>query len=250
LSAQEITPTPGTYELLEGKSMQFDARQKEAKITAERYEWQVVHGEGARLLNPTSARVTFVAPSKIEEDSRNFTLQLTTHYPKGNKSSEAQINIRVHKKTKKVVARDRSPWLYGGIGFGFGYLWGGWWPYPPVIIIPPPPPGEVWPPEEVPPVAVPLPEDPSYDEWAADNRDIAQSYLGEIDTDAEPLPDEPPLSELDPATAAESIEPAPEVSIEPAPISAPETFDMPEPRDVPEPMDMPMDMPMDFGGFD
>ena len=38
LSAQEITPTPGTYELLEGKYMQFDARQKDAKISADRYD--------------------------------------------------------------------------------------------------------------------------------------------------------------------------------------------------------------------
>ena len=103
VAAQEITPTPGTYELLEGKSMQFDARQKDAKVTADRFEWQIVAGEGARLLNANSARVTFVAPSKLEEESRNFTLQLTTHYPKGNKSSEARINIRVHKKTKKIA---------------------------------------------------------------------------------------------------------------------------------------------------
>lgn len=163
LSAQAITPTPGTYELLEGKSMQFDARQKDAKVSADRYEWQVIHGEGAGLLNADSARVTFVAPTKLEEDTRNFTLQLTTHYPKGNKPSQAQINIRVHRKTKEVVSRERNPWLYGTVGFGFGYLWGGWWPYPPLIVIPSPPPGEIWPPEEVPPVAVPLPEDPSFD---------------------------------------------------------------------------------------
>ena len=62
VAAQEITPTPGTYELLEGKSMQFDARQKDAKVTADRVEWQIVAGDGARLLNANSARVTFVAP--------------------------------------------------------------------------------------------------------------------------------------------------------------------------------------------
>jgi hypothetical protein len=258
--AQEITPTPGTYELLEGKSMQFDARQKEAKVSADRCEWQIVHGEGGRLLNADSARVTFVAPSTLEEATRNFTLQLTTHYPKGNKPSQAQINIRVHKKTEKVVARDRSPWLHGTIGFGFGYLWGGWWPYPPLIVIPPPPPGEVLPPEEVPPVAVPLPEDPSFDTWAENNPDIADDYFVDDGPSVQPA-DEVPVDEALPVTGdaaiEPSVEPIPEVSIEPAPApEGPGTMDSMDSMDTMDatmgtPMDMPMETPdIDVGGFD
>jgi hypothetical protein len=38
LAAEEIVAMPGTYELLEGKSMQFDARQKDDKLAVEGYE--------------------------------------------------------------------------------------------------------------------------------------------------------------------------------------------------------------------
>jgi hypothetical protein len=269
-SAAKITATPGTYELLEGKSMQFDARGKGTKSKPTQFEWEVIAGKGARLLNSSTARVVFVAPGKISEDVRNFSLQLTSHYAKGQKPSKAQINIRVHKKTKKVIRHTKSPWLHGRVGFGYGYLWGGWWPHPPVIIIPPPPPGVIWPPEEIPPVAVPLPEDPSFGDWAKENPGVAEPYLGDADMAPEPLPTEPsavelPIAETEPPIAVQPIEPVPEVSIEPAPgpelspepmptpTPEPEVVPepMPEPMDIPEPMDMPMmDIPLDIGGFD
>ena len=118
LSAQAITPTPGTYELLEGKSMQFDARQKDAKVSADRYEWQVIHGEGAGLLNADSARVTFVAPTKLEEDTRNFTLQLTTHYPKGNNPSQAQIKYPCTPKNERGCFPGKKP-----MALRHGWIW-------------------------------------------------------------------------------------------------------------------------------
>jgi hypothetical protein len=252
-SAKDITPTPGTYELLEGASMQFNARQSKQKVKASELEWVIVHGSGGKLLNARSPRVTFVAPSRVNEDTRSFTLELRTRYPNGLKPSKAQINIRVHRKTEKIVKRKASPWLHGTVGFGFGYLWGGWWPYPPVIIIPPPPPGEIWPPEEIPPIAVPLPEDPSFNEWAAQNPDLADPLLVDTEVQPEQLPAviEQPLIEIDGPEAFQPIESAPELSIEPAPLSEPEITPMI--MDTPEPMDTPMmdmDMDMDFGGFD
>lgn len=258
VAAQQITPTPGTYELLEGASMQFDARQKKKKVKAAGFEWAVVSGSGAKLLNAKSSRVTFVAPTKINEDNRNFTLELITRYPNGQKPSKAQINIRVHRKTEKIVKRTTSPWLHGTIGFGFGYLWGGWWPYPPVIIIPPPPPGEIWPPEEIPPIAVPLPEDPSYDEWVAQNPDVAEPILSDTEIQPEELPAEVDLqlTDTDVPEAIQPVESAPDLSIEPASLPesdiTPAPMDFQEPMDMSEPMDMPMmemDMPMDLGGF-
>ncbi len=92
-------------------------------------------------------------------------------------------------------------------------------------------------------MAVPLPEDPSYNEWASANPEIVESYLGEIDTVAQPIPAEPVQADIAPAVE-ETIKPEPEVSIEPA--VPPEPIDIPEQMDFPEPMDMPMDMDVDI----
>ena len=233
LAAEEIVATPGTYELLEGTTMQFDARSNERSGDVKSYRWSIIAGEGASLVNANEARVTFVAPA-IGEDTRLFTLQLALEYNKGDPST-AQINIRVHRKTKEKTVSRTSPWVSGTIGFGFGYLWGGWWPHPPLIVIPCPPPETEWPPEEIPPIAMPLPEDPEFDDWAELNPDLAEADVDDAGLEAEALPvDEDPLpSEID-------IETAP--MIEPAPHEDP----MPAFEPEPEPMDMPMDMPMDF----
>ena len=133
LYAQQLSSSPGTYELLEGNSMQFNARENSRSGEVKRYRWEIVAGEGAILTNSDQPRVTFHAPA-IAENIRFFNLQLTLEYERGN-PSRAQINIRVHKKSPSIQTRRTSPWVSGTIGFGLGYLWGGWWPYPPLIVI-------------------------------------------------------------------------------------------------------------------
>ncbi len=253
----EIVATPGTYELVEGASMQFDGRPKKGSRKISRYRWEIISGGGAKLLNKDQSRVTFVAPV-IKEKSRQFTLQLTSHYQNA-KPSKAQINIRVHKKSKNSAKRSSSPWVSGSIGFGFGYLWGGWWPYPPLIVIVPPPPGEILPPEEIPPIAVPLPEDPSYEDWIKDNPDFGGADYGDAEllpeSDLEGLSPEPGL-EAEPMPVTRDIEPGPDIVPAPLPEAQPLPVDEPEvfPAEIPEPMlmdDVPMDMDMDMDmGFD
>ena len=93
ISAQDIVATPGTYELLEGSTMQFDARSSDGGGTVANYRWSIISGQGASLVNADQPRVTFVAPA-IDEAERLFTLQLALEYAKG-KPSTAQLNIRV-----------------------------------------------------------------------------------------------------------------------------------------------------------
>ena len=260
--AQDITATPGTFELVEGGSMYFDGRPQESAPDVQRYQWQIFSGEGGQLVGADQARVQFIAP-RIDEDTRSFTLQLTMHYASG-KQAAAQTRIRVHRKRDRVVYRD-SPWQ-AGIGFGFGYYWGAWWRYPPVIIIPCPPPGGIILPEDLEPIAVPLPEDPGFTEWAAEHPD-----WDDIHENRDPLPD----AMLDMAEPWDAIEdPQSEILtplIEPTVEDAMESDSgmMPEPIDdyddpgmMPEPIDdyddggwnggMGGDMGggMDGGGFD
>ena len=226
--------------------MQFNARQDKQKDKATEFEWAIVHGNGGRLLNARSPWVTFIAPSKINEDSRNFTLELRTRYASGLKPSKAQINIRVHRKTEKIVKRKTSPWLHGTIGFGFGYMWGGWWPYPPVIVIPCPPPGVIIPPEELLPIPVPLPEDPDYGEWLAEHP--AWEDLYGFDTAPPDDLELPGLDELaSPMPANDDLIPLED--IEGGDASLPELDPLPE--IAPAPMIEPVidDAPMDRGGW-
>lgn len=252
--AQDIVATPGTYELLEGTTIQFDTRSNTRSGKVSSYRWRIITGKGATLVNADQARVTFAAPA-IDEDKRLFTLQLELVYEKG-KPSTAQLNIQVHKKTSNKKEKKRtSPWVSGTIGFGFGYLWGSWWPYPPLIVIPCPPPETIWPPEEVPPIAVPLPEDPDYSDWVAENPDIVAEYFDETDLTTDTMPidettpvaDEVPMDLEIPADMMDEPEPA---IIEPVPEPMPDLGSEPglmdTPVDLPMEMDMPMDMDMDL----
>ncbi len=230
---QEITAAPGTFELVEGGSMYFDGRPKAGAPEVQRYQWQIFSGEGAQLVDADQARVQFIAPM-IDEDTRSFTLQLTLHYASG-KQAAAQTRIRVHRKQPKVVYRD-SPWR-SGIGFGFGYFWGAWWPYPPVIVIPCPPPGGVILPEDLEPIAVPLPEDPEFDEWATEHPE-----WDDIHANRDPL-EESMLDILDSWDNADAIEEGIE------PIIAPAIDDASDLNSDPIPESDPID---DYGddGFD
>lgn len=269
----EITPSPGTYELLAGSSMTFDGRPKEGQSKPQSYEWQIFSGEGAYLDNPNQARVTFHAPAAIEEESRSYTLQLTLGYASG-KTSSAQIRVRVHRKNPKVVVRERSPWLHVSMGFGFGYLWGGWWPYPPLIVIPCPPPDFILLPHEVAPIALPVADDPAYGEWMAANPEWAglveesmsiPEELSELDMqeffDGEGEAYDS-TGETDPGQPAEAIPPGdgggePGYSGSPEPVSEPlvetppavETVAEPapaiEPVDPLDPVEMPDDAVLD-----
>ena len=257
LYAQEITATPGTYELLESTTMQFDARANDKSGKVISYRWEIVSGKGGRLVNVNQPRVTFVAPA-IDEKRRLFTVLLSLEYEKG-KPSQARINIRVHKKNKETTKRRSSPWVSGTIGFGFGYLWGGWWGYPPLIVIPCPPPETIWPPEEIPPIAVPLPEDPDFDDWAARNPELVEAYLDDAGLTPEMLPGDEDLPAVDEPSPGDrqvpeeiAIEPVPELttpdSMEAVPGAepAPEIQPVPEPAPETMPMDTPMDMPMEM----
>ncbi len=227
LLAQEITASPGTYELVEGTSMQFDGRPTEKSGAIQGYRWSIVSGEGGKLSGADKARVTFHAPA-IKEKTRLFTLQLDLQYASG-KPSSAQINVRVHRKGKTEVVHKSSPFLSASIGFGFGYLWGGWWGFPPLIVIPCPPPGIVLPPEALLPIAVPLPEDPGYGDWLGANPDWADLLT------AEALLPETVLPEA--GGAGETI-PPPEAAVQPEPEPAP-----PEPAVQPEPPPEPVAQP-------
>ena len=258
--AQSIAPTPGTFDMVEGTTMQFDGRPPEVAPPISRYHWEIFSGEGGLLSDPSQPRVTFTAPL-VSESIRYFTLQLTLTYASGKKSS-TQMNLRVHRKQKTTVYRS-SPWLGTGIGFGFGYLWGGWWPYPPVIVIPCPPPGVILPPEDLEPVPLPLPEDPDFDAWLAENPEWSDALdpgdpLDDALWGADVVDVDPVGAEIEPVTGdmermAEEMD-ALEPMIEAEP--------MIEPAPMPDDMDMPgMDMPgmddygsdpggWDAGGFD
>jgi hypothetical protein len=172
--AQKITATPGTYELLEGATMEFNGKPSQGQVAPVGYHWEIFSGQDGQLVNADQAKVTFIAPL-LKEETRSFTLQLTLAYAK-EKSSSAQIRINVHRKSRNSRQRRSGPWLSGAIGFGFGYLWGGWWPYPPIIVIPCPLPGEIILPEDLLPIATPYGDDPEYDGWIADNPEYEDLY--------------------------------------------------------------------------
>ena len=185
--------------------MQFNAQENSRSGEVKLYRWEIVAGEGASLTNADQSRVTFHAPA-IAENIRFFNLQLMLEYERGN-PSRAQINIRVHKKSPTIQTRRASPWVSGALGFGFGYLWGGWWPYPPLIVIPCPPPDTWWPPEELLPIAaVPLPRDPYYEEWVSIHPDEAELYLGMDELSTQTVPSEevdPVMREAQPISGIE-----------------------------------------------
>ncbi len=238
--AQEITATPGTYELLEGATMQFNGKVQQGAPQPERYQWEIFSGDGAQLVGANQARVTFIAPV-INESSRNFTLQLNLHYADG-KSSAAQINVRVHKKTSKVRARRTGPWLSGAIGFGFGYLWGDWWPWPPIVVIPCPWPDIIWYPDDYDPIVMPYDNDPQYNDWLSENPDYADLYA-EDGLLAEEFYDDY-QSDMDNFTYEPFIE---SEAYEAEAMMESEAFDTPEPMIEPEPMD---NGGYDYGGYD
>ncbi|MEH6552328.1 MAG: hypothetical protein V7744_20315 [Pseudomonadales bacterium] len=241
IHAAEISATPGTYELVEGSSMQFDGKPKAGAPDIKNYQWHIFSGEGAKLLNANQAKATFVAPS-IKEETRLYTLQLTLQYTSGKESS-AQINIRVHRKSKTVQRRSSSPWISGAIGFGFGYLWGGWWDYPPIVVIPCPLPDIILLPEDLEPFVMPMELDPGYNDWIDDNPSWDEAYIDEeADFNDNDLIDAAPMLEENPELFDEPmIEAAP--MIEPAPM-------MPEPMDDMMDMGGGMDDMMMDGGFD
>lgn len=246
VSAQTITATPGTYELVAGSSMQFDGRPAEGQAEPVAYQWEIFSGEGASLVDADSHKVTFVAPAAVEE-TRSYTLQLTLTYD-ASRASSAQVRVRVH-PGGNVVRRRSSPWVGGTIGFGFGYLWGGWWGYPPLIVIPCPPPGIDVLPEDLEPVLLPLPEDPGYDDWLADHPEWADLYDEEAELPASTWDEEAALEleqeidELELEAEAAAIEQQLEDEMD----SMPEPVIEPEPADRRAPDD---DGFFDDGGYD
>lgn len=186
-----VKVSAGTYELIEGSFLQFDARENKNSGKITRYQWRILEGMGAKLDNADGPKVTFHAPM-IKFDQKTYRLQLQMDYANG-KPSTADVYVRVHKKSAIDTHKRKSPWLTGNIRFGFGYLWGAWWPHPPIIILPCPPPETVWPPESFPPIAVPMREDPSYNNWAEAHPAIVENYLQEDPNAAQP----PVMEQLD-----------------------------------------------------
>ena len=142
---------PGQYDVLEGTAVQLRANERSGGVQASSYQWEIVEGRGATLLNADAAVTTFVA-REIKTDVETFLIRLTSTFPT-DKSSSATLIVRVHKRKPAGTTTTRTnerygfdPWFYGSVGSGFGYIWN--YPiYIPIII---PPPGEIWPPDELP----------------------------------------------------------------------------------------------------
>jgi hypothetical protein len=144
---------PGEFEILEGAALQLRGQEpKTGRVTG--YKWRIIAGEGGKLIDADTMSATFYV-AKASEPVQLYQIELVTSFADGKKTT-ANILVRVHKRPgesskgdKKVVYRNRGPWLGFGFGFGMGYLWN--YPiYVPIII--PIPPNEVWPPDLQPPV--------------------------------------------------------------------------------------------------
>lgn len=239
---------PGQYDVLEGTAVQLRAQDREAGSepdanrggNVKAYQWEIVEGQGGRLLNADTPTVTFYAPG-VTRDVETFAVKLTTSFADGT-SSSATLLIRVHKNAPKAGA-DRSyerrygysPWFWGSVGFGFGYIWN----YPVYIPILIPWPGEELLPEDLDPIP---PEALLPDEIDELPDELAPEVVLPPDVD---FPDVAPDLDTEPL----DVEP---LEIEAVPLSE-EPMDMEPDLDASvEPMPEPMDSGFgdDFGGDD
>ena len=67
----QATQSPGQYDVLEGTAVQFRAQGSESNPNVERYNWEIIEGEGGRLLNAENSVVTFYAPN-TDADIESF----------------------------------------------------------------------------------------------------------------------------------------------------------------------------------
>jgi len=217
----EAKAIPGQLDVLQGVAFQLGGTPPDSGPRPASYQWEILEGEGGKLLKADKAEAIFQAPTLDEKSMELFVVQLTATY-QGQEPATAQLHVRVHKelpektaqqaeseeeivqymkslskKQRKKLAKQyrkqrrnqtaviqSSP--YPSWHFGFSWGWG--WPvnypiYVPIIV--PPPGGEWLPGEGEWPEPTPLPYEEIVSEFPAD---LADNYLPQDFPLADELP--------------------------------------------------------------
>lgn len=82
----QVSQAPGQYDVMEGIAVQLRAQNSKNNPDIKGYLWEIIEGNGGKLLNAESAVVTFYAPN-ISGDMEAFTLKLTTEFVSAKSSS-------------------------------------------------------------------------------------------------------------------------------------------------------------------
>jgi hypothetical protein len=210
----EAKPLPGQLDLLQGTAIQLGGKPSGKGRQPEAYHWEIVEGDGGRLLKADRAEAIFQAPMLSDHEMELFIIQLTAMYG-SHAPARVQLHVRVHKElpepreqlppeeeikqkmreqastmADRTSSRSRSSTVVvrHGPSWGFGYHWGWGWPvhYPIYVPIVVPPPGGNWEPgigdwDE--PIAIP------YDDMVTNFPEgIADDYLPQDFPYAEELP--------------------------------------------------------------
>ena len=217
----EAKAIPGQLDVLQGVAFQLGGTPPDTGPRPSSYQWEILEGEGGKLLKADQAEAIFQAPVLDQKSMERFVVQLTATY-QGQEPATAQLHVRVHKELPEKTAqqmeseqemvdsirrmskRERkklakqykkqrrnqtvvvqsSP--YPSWHFGFSWGWG--WPvnypiYVPIIV--PPPGGEWLPGEGEWPEPTPLPYEEIVSEFPSD---IAEEYLPQDFPLADELP--------------------------------------------------------------
>lgn len=217
----EAKPIPGQLDVLQGTAFQLGGTPPDRGPKPSTYSWEIVEGEGGKLLKADRPEAIFQAPTLEDKSMELFVVQLTATY-KGKEPATAQLHVLVHKElpaktAAQEKAEDEIVQRYSGMSrkerkklakqykkrsrsrtrvvqsspypawhFGYSYGWG--WPvsYPVYVPIVVPPPGGEWSPGVGEwPEPAPLP----YDEIVSDfPRDVSDNYLPQDFPLADELP--------------------------------------------------------------
>jgi hypothetical protein len=202
----ETSTVPGQLDLLQGTAIKLGGKAPEKGRAPEAYHWEIIEGEGGRLLDADKAEAIFQAPILEEQSLELFIVQLTAMY--GTRApARVRIHLRVHrelpeemsqradaeediremmneeaarlKSTSRTSRRDSRVVVHTSGYWGHGPYWGWGWPvhYPIYVPIVVPPPGGSMEPgigDWDDPIAVP------YDELVTDFPEaISDNYLPE-----------------------------------------------------------------------
>lgn len=218
----EAKPLPGQLDVLQGTAFQLGGTPPDKGPKPVSYRWEILEGEGGKLLKADQVEAIFQAPILEEKSLELFVIQLTAEY-RGQEPATSKLHVRVHKelpektaeqqtaqdemvsylrnltkKQKKKLAKQyrkqshrqtvvvqSSPYPSWHFGFSWGWGWPVYYPiYVPIIV---PPPGGEWLPGEgdwLEPT--PLPYEEIVNEFPPD---IAEDYLPQDFPLAEELPD-------------------------------------------------------------
>jgi hypothetical protein len=210
----EATPVPGQLDVLQGTAIQLGGKPGGTGRQPEAYHWDIVEGEGGRLMKGKDGSAIFQAPVLEDKDLELFIIELTAMYG-AHPPARVRLHLRVHRElpeelmeqsAKAEVERKmreqasavanrprtrsdgRRTVARSGPSFGFGFSWGWGWPvyYPVYVPIVVPPPGGIWEPgigDWEDPVAVP------YDDLVTNFPEaIADDYLPQDFPYADELP--------------------------------------------------------------